>query len=159
MFTPFQMIKTLECTEDTNDPIIASTVSMQQQNMHLYFLITAKGVVYVKYIKSGGCLTAAKLLLKSKNIHLPKILIIRNMLVIIPDSNQSNDVEVYDIKNIMRLKQSSPYGLQANIPDFVKISDDTNVYKFKDSSLLVTQIHDSKSYIYLLGIKLDQDSS
>jgi len=153
------MTKTIDCREDTNDPIVATTVSMQQQNMHLYFLITAKGVVYVKYIKSGSCLTAAKLLLKSKNIHLPKILIIKNMIVIIPDSRQSNDVEIYDIKNILRLKQSSPYGLQANIPDFVKISDDTKLYKFRETSLLVTQIHDSKSYIYILGIKLDEDSS
>ena len=159
LFTPFQMTKTIDCREDTNDPIVATTVSMQQQNMHLYFLITAKGVVYVKYIKSGSCLTAAKLLLKSKNIHLPKILIIKNMIVIIPDSRQSNDVEIYDIKNILRLKQSSPYGLQANIPDFVKISDDTKLYKFRETSLLVTQIHDSKSYIYILGIKLDEDSS
>lgn len=155
-FAPYSMVKTIDCREDIGDSIVATAVSNQQMN--LYFLITARGVVYVKYIKTGSCLSAAKLLLKSKKIYLPKIIIVKNMIVIIPNSLQSNDVEIFDIKNITKLKQSSPYGLQAKIPDLMQFSDDTKIYKFKENSLLVTQTYGSKAHIFYQGIKLDEES-
>ena len=79
-FAPYSMNKTVECTDAIEGEIIASTLSTTQIN--LYFLLTDQGWVYVKYIKSGSCLTAAKLRIRSKEISNPQLVIMKNMFVI-----------------------------------------------------------------------------
>jgi len=65
------MVKTIDCRDDAMEgEIIATAISTQQLN--LYFLISSNGIVYVRYIKSGSCLSAAKLFLKSEEINSPK---------------------------------------------------------------------------------------
>lgn len=136
--------------------IIATAISTQQLN--LYFLISSSGIVYVRYIKSGSCLSAAKLFLKAEKIIAPTLIVVKHMVIIIPNKYESNNVEIYDIKNILKLKQTSPFGLQAKIPDLEAYSEDIKTNRFKENSILLTQRVEKKVIVYLLGIKLDEES-
>jgi hypothetical protein len=78
-FAPYSMNKTVDCIEPIDGDIITTTISTLQIN--LYFLMTDKGWIYVKYIKSGQCLTAAKLGIKS-DLNSPQMEILKNMLVV-----------------------------------------------------------------------------
>jgi hypothetical protein len=78
-FAPYSMNKTVDCLDPMDGDIITTAISTLQIN--LYFLMTDKGWIYVKYIKAGQCLTAARLGIKS-HLNSPQMEILKNMLVV-----------------------------------------------------------------------------
>lgn len=128
--------------------------------MNQYYLITNKKSMYVRYIKSGSCLSAAKLTLKSEKIDEPQFIHVKNMIVIIPDKKKANIAEIWNIHDQIRPKQNqNPPGIQVKLDDFQEFSTEIKTYKYTENALAITQVSKTTASIYLSTTKDHQEES